>query len=127
MGKSRSKHPLKDNPFVEGLLEWMDSPEGQQHIEVSDVLWGLLDAVELDAKQRKLVWPDAKRLTLHESVLRILQQYPGFSPDRVEGFLVSWIENYSPDDYTEDQLEELDRLCDLWVSELVRKRGAERR
>ncbi len=37
----------------------MDSPEGQQSIEVRDVLWNLLEDVQLDAKQRKLIWPDS--------------------------------------------------------------------
>src|ERR1700736_5755627 len=41
-----------DNPFVDGFLEWMGSREGRQCIEVRDVLWDLLEDVELDAKQR---------------------------------------------------------------------------
>jgi len=125
MGKPRDKHPLEDNPFTDGLLEWMDSPEGQQHIEVSDVLWSLMDGVELDAKQRKFVWPEAKRLTLDQSVRHILKQHPDFPRGRVEGFLISWIENHAPEDYTEEQLAELDRLAAEWVEGLTRKREAE--
>src|SRR5271169_3025083 len=36
----------------------MDSPDGQKSIEVRDVLWNLLEHAQLDAKQRKLIWPD---------------------------------------------------------------------
>ena len=43
MGKPRKKHPEEDtifanNPFIEGLFEWMDSPEGEKHLEIYDVL-----------------------------------------------------------------------------------------
>jgi len=65
MGKQRREQPqdgiFGDNPFVDGFLEWMGSREGQQCIEIHDVLWDLLEDVQLDAKQRQLIWPDAKR------------------------------------------------------------------
>src|SRR4029077_18374563 len=66
MGKQRREQPqdsiFANNPFLDGLFEWMDSPEGQQSIEVRDVLWNLVEDVQLDAKQRKLIWPDAMPL-----------------------------------------------------------------
>jgi hypothetical protein len=49
----------------------MDSPEGQQSIEVRDVLWNLVEDVQLDAKQRKLIWPDAESLDLEQSIQHI--------------------------------------------------------
>lgn len=122
MAKSRNKHPLEDNPFADGLLQWMDSPEGERHIEVSDALWELMDGVGLDAEQRKFVWPGAKRLSFEQSVRRILKKHPGFPQERVEGFLITWIENYAPDEYTEEQLADLDRLSDAWVEELGKTR-----
>src|ERR1700674_4038078 len=57
-----------DNPFVDGFLEWMGSREGRQCIEARDVLWDLLEDVELDAKQRQLV----------QSIQRIQKLYPDF-------------------------------------------------
>src|SRR5271169_4520669 len=75
MGKQRreqSQHSIfVDNPFVDGFLEWMGSREGRQCIEVRDVLWDLLEDVELDAKQRQLIWPDAEGLDLVQSIQRI--------------------------------------------------------
>ena len=62
MAKRQAKHPLEDNPFMDGLLDWMDSPEGQLSIEVSDELWMLMDDVHIDPQQRQLLWPDAQRL-----------------------------------------------------------------
>jgi hypothetical protein len=92
MSKQRKQLPednvFADNPFLEGLLEWRDSPEGEQIIEVSDALWDLLDNVQLDAEQRKFIWPDAQRLDLEESVQYIQKQYPNFSYDQIEEFLI---------------------------------------
>jgi hypothetical protein len=34
--------------------------------------------VELDAKQRQLIWPDAERLDLVQSIQRIQKLYPDF-------------------------------------------------
>jgi hypothetical protein len=33
---------LSNNPFLEDLLEWRDSPEGQQFSELADALCGLI-------------------------------------------------------------------------------------
>jgi hypothetical protein len=59
MGKQRREQPqhsiFADNPFLDGLFEWMDSPEGQKSTAVRDVLWNLLEHAQLDAKQRKLI------------------------------------------------------------------------
>ena len=98
MGKQRREQPqdsiFGDNPFVDGFLEWMGSREGQQCIEIHDVLWDLLEDVQLDAKRRQLIWPDAKRsarkqrLDLDQSVQRIQKLHPGFPRGEVEVFLL---------------------------------------
>jgi ABC-type Fe3+ transport system substrate-binding protein len=92
-----------NNPFLEGLLDWMGSPEGQQHIELSDDLWVLLEDVQVDAKQRLLIWPDAERLTIDQSVQRILET------------------GYDPEDYSQEQLDELDKLTERWVKDHERR------
>ena len=47
MGKQRREPPqdniFANNPFVDDFFEWMGSREGQQCIEVRDVLWDLLE------------------------------------------------------------------------------------
>jgi hypothetical protein len=102
MGKQRREQPqdsiFGDNPFVDGFLEWMGSREGPQCIEVHDVLWDLLEDVQLDAKQRQLIWPDAKctarkqRLDLDQSVQRIQKLHSDFARDEIEEFLLDWID-----------------------------------
>ena len=106
MGKQRREQPqdsiFANNPFLDGLFEWMDSPEGQQSIEVRDVLWNLVEDVQLDAKQRKLIWPDAESLDLEQSIQHVQKKYPDFPRNEVEEFLLDWIDmGYDPENYSQ--------------------------
>ena len=95
-----------NNPFVDGFFEWMGSREGQQCIELRDVLWDLLEDVQLDAKQRQLIWPDAERLDLEQSIQRIQKLYPDLPRDEVEEFVLDWIDmGYDPENYSQAQLD----------------------
>lgn len=125
MGKSRDKHekhPFEDNPFVDGLLGWMGSPEGQLSIEVSDTLSELMDNVQLDARRRELIWPEAQRLSLEQSMQRIHKEHPSFPRERIESFLISWLEHYTPEDHSQEQLDELDQLTEQWIEDYERAR-----
>lgn len=126
MGKQRKQHlhdsMFANNPFLDGLLDWMGSPEGQQCIAVRDVLWDLVEHVQLDAKQRKLIWPDAEPLDLEQSIQRIQQEYPDFPRSEIEEFLLNWIDmGYDPQNYSQAQLDELDTLTERWVADHLRK------
>ena len=53
MGKPRKEQPeaesiFANNPFIEGLFEWMDSPEGQQSIAVAGRRTGRRQATATD-------------------------------------------------------------------------------
>jgi hypothetical protein len=124
MGKQRREQPqdsiFADNSFLDGLFEWMDSPEGQKSIAVRDVLRSLLEDAQLDAKQRKLIWPDAERLDLEQSIQRVQKKYPDFPRDEVEEFLLDWVDSYDPENYSQAQLDELDSLTERWVADHLR-------
>ena len=62
MGKRRTTSPFEDNPVIDGFLEWMDAPEGQRSIEALDLVFAALAHAGVDARQRRIVWPDGKRL-----------------------------------------------------------------
>jgi hypothetical protein len=114
-----------DNPFVDGFLEWMGSREGRQCIEARDVLWDLLEDLELDAKQRQLIWPDAERLDLVQSIQRIQKLYPDFPGHEIEEVLLNWIDfGYDPENYSQAQLNELDSLTERWVADHLRNANA---
>ena len=96
-----------------------------QCIEVRDVLWDLLEDVELDAKQRQLIWPDAERLDLVQSIQRIQKLYPDFPGHEIEEVLLNWIDmGYDPKNYSQAQLNELDSLTERWVADHLRNANA---
>ena len=116
---------LDDNPFIEALFERMHSPEGELYSEVRETLWPLLQALQVDAKQRKLIWPDGKRLDLDESVQNIHANYPEFPRELIESRLISWLEmEYAPESYSPEQLDELDRLTERWIDNQYPQSGA---
>ena len=111
-----------NNPFLEDLLEWRDSPEGEQFAELADALCDLMENVQLDAKKRKFVWPDGERLGIDQSVQRIQKQYPDFRRDWIEEYLMDWMEmDYAPEHYSQAQLDELDRLTTRWIADHTRR------
>ena len=133
MGKQHDKHPFEDNPFLEGFAGWMDSPEGELSSEVLDAVWMLLEKVDVDAKNRKIIWEDGKRLSITESVQRIHAACPDFPLDLIETHLIGWLEmEFAPPTSSQEQLDELDRLTENWIedherrAEAARKRGRTR-
>jgi len=96
------------NPFIEGFLEWMDSPEGQLSIEAIDLVHPLLEKLQVDAKARKILWTDGEQLTIDESVKRIHAEYPELPAEVIEEKLISWLEmEYEPTGATQKQIDEL--------------------
>src|ERR1700722_422804 len=84
MGKRRAESAFEDNPVINGFLEWMDAPEGQQSIEALDLVFDALEHAGVDARQRKIVWADGKRLSIEQSEDRIHSWASGRAsrPDR---------------------------------------------
>ena len=99
-GKRRAKHPFEDNPVIDGFLEWMEAPEGQQSIEALDLVFAALQHAGVDARQRKIVWPDGKRLSIEQSAERIHADHPGVACDLIETHVVGWLESCVPESYS---------------------------
>jgi hypothetical protein len=120
MSKQRKAVPkhnaFENNPLREELLEWSDSPEAEQ------IIWDLMEDVQLDAKHRKFIWPDAERLDLEQSVQRIRKQYPDIPADQIEELLIDWIDmGYAPENHSQAQLDEFDKLTERWISDHMRR------
>jgi hypothetical protein len=127
MVKRRAKHPLEDNPFIEGFLEWMDAPEGQQSIQALDQVFDALEHAGVDARHRKIVWADGNRLSIEQSVERIHAKHPGVPRYLIETHVLGWLENCAPESCSEHQLEELDRLIEPWLDDHERTSRAARK
>ena len=78
----------------------------------------------VDARQRKIVWADRKRLSIEQSAERIRAEHPGVPRDLIETHVVGWLESCVPESCSELQLEELDRLIEPWLDEYERKSRA---
>ena len=121
MGTWRTKSPFEDdNPFIDGFLEWMDAPEGQQSIEALDLVFAALAHAGVDARQRKIVWADGKPLSIEQSAQRIHAAHPGVPRDLIETHVLGWLESCAPESCSERQLEELDRLIEPWLDDYER-------
>ena len=119
---------LVSKPFIEEFSDWMDSPEGELWTEICDTLEDLLKDVQLDAKQRLFIWPDSERLNLEQSVQRIHKQHRAFPRDKIEEFLIDWIEMiYAPEHYSRAELDELDRLTEKWIADYIRRSKSSRK
>ena len=100
------------------LNGWMHSPHGQLSDEVRETTWHYLQKVDVDATHRKLIWDDGKRLSIDESVQRFLGDFPDFPVDLIETHLIAWLEmEFTPKTYSQEQIDELDRLTEKWVDD----------
>ena len=125
-GQAARAPPLEDNPFIAGFLEWMGAPEGQQSIEALDLVFGALEHSGADARQRKIVWADGKRLSIEQSTDRIHAGHLGVTRHLIETHVLGWLENCAPESYSERQLEELDWLIGRWLDDYERTSRAAR-
>src|ERR1019366_8254487 len=84
--------------------------------EVSDTVSEVLERADVDAKVRQIIWEDGQRLSIAASAQRIQAEHPGYPVDLLEEHVIEWLEGeVAPPTYTRDQLDELDRLTELWV------------
>jgi hypothetical protein len=129
MGKPRAKqsgkvkHPFEDNPFIEGFVEWMGSSEGQDSIEVLDLVFDALQNVDVDAQRRKIVWPDGRRLSIEESAERLHAEHPDMPRELIETHVFGWLGGCAPESYADEQMEEFDQLMEPWLEDYERKRS----
>jgi len=107
-----------NNPFLEGLFDYMNSPEAELQSEADEVIWQLLEDVHVDAKKRLLLWPDAEQLTLDQSVERLQKLYPDYPRELIEDSLLGWLEmGYAPEDIPAEQMDVLDAQTSQWVKD----------
>ena len=87
--------------------------------ESDQALFDVTDALEeasVDPRERRILWPDGARLSIEETAHRIHSESD--SPlDRLQSHVVGWLQMiYEPQDLDEDQMEEFERLIELWTT-----------
>jgi hypothetical protein len=130
MGSRRPKHQLfeKDTSsigepsFIDDFLSYTSSPRGELSDEAREIVWGLLERADVDAKSRQIIWEDGKRLSISASAQRIHDEHTHFPIDLIETHVICWLEmEFAPPTYTPEQLDELDRLTEAWVEDHERE------
>jgi len=108
--------PLEKDSFLDGLVDWMGSPEGQLADEARETVWPVLDAAQIDAQGQQIILPDATPLNIQQTVRRLYESYPHLGEALIEDKVISWLEmEYSPDDYSPKQMQQLERQIDRWI------------
>jgi hypothetical protein len=108
--------PIGESPFQEDLSQWPDSPERELADEARELVWPLLDAAQIDAQRGTIAWSEATPLDIQQSVRRIQEGHPHLTEALIEDKVIAWLEmEYSPEDYSSEQMEELERNIDRWI------------
>ena len=121
MGNWRTGDPEASGWFLDDLVEWMETPEGQQSVEARDLVFGALENAGVDARQRKIIWDDGQRLSIEQSVERIHAGCPDMPFDQIEMRVLGWLESCAPESCSERELGELDELIEPWLKNHRRK------
>ncbi len=76
----------------------------------------MLDATQIDAQGQQIIWPDATRLNIQQTVQRLNESYPHLGEALIEDKVITWLEmEYSPEDYSPKQMQQLERQIDRWI------------
>jgi hypothetical protein len=116
-----------NNPFVDGLMDYLTSPEGILREQVRDLTWEMLSDVQLDAANRLLLWgSEGGALTTEQSAQRINQSVvpgQGITTELIEEEIYGWLEmGYVPENYSEQQIEQLEQTVAAWVADFEKPR-----
>ena len=87
--------------------------------ESEQALFDVIDALEeasVDPREQRILWPDGARLSIEDTARRIHSE-SGAPLDRLQSHVVGWLQMiYEPEGLDEDQMEEFERLIELWTA-----------
>jgi hypothetical protein len=120
MAKKRQHSPSQEGLYLETFDQWLDSysEEDERNLDALEVVETALQDADVDAKRRKIIWQDGRRLSITQSAQRIHAAHPELLLDLIESKVVSWLDMcFAPETYSEQQLDELDRLTEKWIED----------
>jgi hypothetical protein len=109
---------------IESLDDWMASYSEADEFSLCalDTVSSMLERADVDAKRRKIIWEDGQRLSISQSAERIRADHPDLPLELIESKVISWLQmEFAPETYSQDKLDELDRLTEKWVDDYERK------
>jgi hypothetical protein len=115
-----------ESEFLGDIFDDLDSEEIQLAFEVQDVLQELLIKADVNAKAREIIWEDGQRLSLRDSLQRLVQACPQYPFEMLERQLIVWLEHFPPDSYSQAQMDEYEVLSERWLDDYVREFGLNR-
>ena len=110
----KPSYPAGD--LLEGFLDWMGTREGLASMDALDCVFNALEGATVEASERKIIWPDAQRLSIEQSVERI-HKYSGLDRQAILSHLIGWLQmEYEPQGLDEDQMQRFEKQIDVWVA-----------
>lgn len=112
-------HVIEDSPFVDGLIEWMQSDQGQLSDQARELTWQFLDTADvIDTANRRMVWHNVRKFSIEQVAQHIHAQAPELSVELIESHITGWLEmEYCPEDCTDAQMQELELQIQAWLDE----------
>jgi hypothetical protein len=87
--------------------------------ESEEALFDVLDALKgasVDARGRRIFWPDGAKLSIEETAHKI-KSGSDAPLELIQSHVVGWLEMiYEPEGLSEQQMEEFERLIDVWIA-----------
>jgi hypothetical protein len=114
---------LPRDDLLARLFQWLDTQEGMISMKAIDDVAAALEGVEIDGKERGIVWPDGKRLTIDQAVKRI-QNKTSSDLHVIESSVICWLEmRFEPSGLDERQMEDFKVQINQWIEDHKREKG----
>ena len=117
------KLTLPRDDLLARLFQWLDTEEGMISMKAIDDVAAALEGVDLDVEERRIVWPDGKRLTIDQTVKRI-QNNTAIDFHVIESSVICWLEmRFEPTGLDERQMEDFKVQINQWIEDHKREKG----
>jgi len=111
------KRPVPHDDFFDGFFQWLGSDKGETSMEAMEAVAAALQGADLDIKERRIIWPDGKRLTIYESAEKI-QKQTGTDLQSIKSHIVGWLEmDFEPKGLNEKEMELFEAQINDWIED----------